>query len=107
MLPKELRAALADESFAFDAVEPVVVQHSSDKQTIKGLFRLHDGNEVESVLMQHSGERNTVRIEPVRMRLRVRVLFDRPGRLHAASDRDGDFNQARYFARHLAAQGRR
>ena len=60
VLPKELRAALVAESFAFDSVEPVVVQNSNDKQTIKGLFRLHDGNEVEAVLMQHFGERNTV-----------------------------------------------
>ena len=55
VLPKELRAALAAENFSFDAVEPVVIQNSNDQQTIKGLFRLHDGNEVEAVLMQHYG----------------------------------------------------
>jgi 23S rRNA (adenine2503-C2)-methyltransferase len=60
VLPKELRATLAAEGFTFDAVEPVIVQHSNDKQTIKGLFRLADGNEVEAVLMQHHGGRNTV-----------------------------------------------
>src|ERR1700760_1092604 len=60
VLPKELRAALEAEGFSFDSVAPVVVQKSNDKQTIKGLFRLHDGNEVESVLMQHHNERNTI-----------------------------------------------
>src|SRR5471032_1649527 len=43
VLPKELRTALAAEAFSFDAVAPVVIQNSTDQQTIKGLFRLHDG----------------------------------------------------------------
>src|SRR5579884_2294712 len=59
-LPKELRAALAAEGFTLDAVAPVVIQRSNDRQTTKGLFRLHDGLEVEAVLMEHRGERNTV-----------------------------------------------
>src|ERR1700682_352272 len=59
-LPLDLRSALSGEGFALDNVAPVVVQHSSDGQTTKGLFRLHDGNEVEAVLMEHHGERNTV-----------------------------------------------
>ena len=60
VLPVELRKALGDEGFAFASVTPVVVRKSNDRQTVKGLFRLHDGKEVEAVLMQHRGERNTV-----------------------------------------------
>src|ERR1700694_69237 len=51
-LPKELRAALTAEGFVLDSLEPVVIQRSNDKQTTKGLFRLHDGFEVEAVLME-------------------------------------------------------
>ena len=60
VLPAELRAALTGEKFAFESVEPVAMQHSTDGQTTKGLFRLHDGSEVEAVCMEHWGERTTV-----------------------------------------------
>ncbi len=59
-LPKELRAALVERGIAFSAIEPTALQHSRDAQTTKGLFRLHDGKEVEAVLMEHFGDRTTV-----------------------------------------------
>src|SRR5271166_2576174 len=55
-LPKELRAELTARGVTFSSVEPIVVQRSSDGQTTKGLFKLHDGNEVEAVLMEHFGD---------------------------------------------------
>lgn len=59
-LPKELREALVARGIAFSAVEPLVLQRSQDGQTTKGLFRLHDGKEVEAVLMEHYGDRTTL-----------------------------------------------
>jgi 23S rRNA (adenine2503-C2)-methyltransferase len=108
VLPKELRAALEAESFAFDAVEPVVVQHSNDKQTIKGLFRLHDGNEVEAVLMQHFNERNTVCISS-QSGCAYACAFCSTGQAGFTRHLTATeiFDQARYFARHLAEQGRK
>jgi 23S rRNA (adenine2503-C2)-methyltransferase len=108
VLPKELRAALAAEKFAFDAVEPVVIQNSNDQQTIKGLFRLHDGNEVEAVLMQHFGERNTVCISS-QSGCAYACAFCSTGQAGFTRHLTPTeiFDQARYFARHLAAQGRK
>ena len=80
MLLRNCAPPLAAESFSFDAVTPVVVQNSNDKQTIGGLFRLHDGNEVEAVLMQHFGERNTRCASRVSRAARTRARSARPAR---------------------------
>jgi 23S rRNA (adenine2503-C2)-methyltransferase len=102
VLPKELRATLTAEGFAFDAVEPVIVQHSNDKQTIKGLFRLADGNEVEAVLMQHHGGRNTVCISS-QSGCAYACAFCATGQAGFARHLTPAeiFDQARYFARLL------
>jgi 23S rRNA (adenine2503-C2)-methyltransferase len=107
-LPKELRAALAAEGFGFDSVEPVVVQHSQDRQTIKGLFRLRDGNEVEAVLMQHHGERNTVCISS-QSGCAYACAFCATGQAGFTRHLSPTeiFDQARYFGRLLHEQGRK
>jgi 23S rRNA (adenine2503-C2)-methyltransferase len=107
-LPKELRTALVAEGFTFDSVEPVTVQHSSDKQTIKGLFRLPDGNEVEAVLMQHHGERNTVCISS-QSGCAYACAFCATGQAGFTRHLKATeiFDQARYFARLLAKQNRK
>ena len=108
VLPKELRAALLAENFAFDAVAPVVVQNSNDKQTIKGLFRLHDGNEVEAVLMQHYNDRNTICISS-QSGCAYACAFCSTGQAGFTRHLTPTeiFDQARYFARHLAKSGRK
>lgn len=108
VLPKELRAALATEGFTFDSVEPVTVQHSADKQTIKGLFRLADGNEVEAVLMQHHGERNTVCISS-QSGCAYACAFCATGQAGFTRHLKATeiFDQARYFARLLHKQNRK
>jgi 23S rRNA (adenine2503-C2)-methyltransferase len=107
-LPKELRAALAGEKFELDAVAPVVIRHSSDRQTTKGLFRLHDGAEVEAVLMEHHGGRNTVCISS-QAGCAYACAFCATGQ--AGFNRNLSaveiFDQARYFARQLARDGRK
>jgi 23S rRNA (adenine2503-C2)-methyltransferase len=107
-LPKELRAALAAEGFALDSVEPVVVQRSRDGQTTKGLFRLHDGNEVEAVLMEHHGERNTVCISS-QAGCAYACTFCSTGQAGFTRNLTATeiFDQARYFAKQLARDGRK
>ena len=107
-LPKELRAALGAERFALDSVEPVVIQHSSDEQTTKGLFRLHDGNEVEAVLMEHHGGRTTVCISS-QAGCAFACAFCSTGQAGFTRNLDATeiFDQARYFAKQLARDGRK
>jgi 23S rRNA (adenine2503-C2)-methyltransferase len=107
-LPKELRAALAAEGFALDSVEPVVVQRSRDGQTTKGLFRLHDGNEVEAVLMEHHGERNTVCISS-QAGCAYACSFCATGQAGFTRNLSATeiFDQARYFGKQLARTGRK
>ncbi len=57
-LPKELRERLAAET-RVDPLELIYQQRSSDRQTIKWLFRLPDGLTIETVLMLYD-ERSTV-----------------------------------------------
>ena len=108
VLPQELRTTLVAERFTFDSVEPIVIQNSIDKQTIKGLFRLRDGNEVEAVLMQHHGERNTVCISS-QSGCAYACAFCSTGQAGFTRHLTPTeiFDQARYFARHLAKQGRK
>jgi 23S rRNA (adenine2503-C2)-methyltransferase len=107
-LPKDLRAALTAAGFSFDSVTPVVIQRSSDKQTSKGLFRLADGSEVEAVLMEHYGDRNTVCISS-QAGCAFACAFCSTGQAGFTRQLEPTeiFDQARYFARELAAKGKR
>ena len=57
-LPKSLREKLAS-NLTFGGLTPVTKLSSSDRHTIKTLFRLHDGNVIEAVLMRYDN-RNTL-----------------------------------------------
>jgi 23S rRNA (adenine2503-C2)-methyltransferase len=107
-LPKELRAALAGEGFTLDSVEPVVLQRSRDGQTSKGLFRLHDGYEIEAVLMEHHGGRNTVCISS-QAGCAYACTFCATGQAGFSRNLTATeiFDQARYFAKELARDGRK
>jgi 23S rRNA (adenine2503-C2)-methyltransferase len=107
-LPAELRAVLAAKGFGFESIEPVLVRHSDDGQTIKGLFRLGDGNEVEAVLMQHHGGRNTVCISS-QSGCAYACAFCATGQAGFTRHLTPTeiFDQARYFARLLKRQGRK
>jgi len=52
-LPNTLRTRLG-EHFLFEALTPVTTLKSYDGQTIKTLFRLHDGQAIEAVLMKYN-----------------------------------------------------
>jgi 23S rRNA (adenine2503-C2)-methyltransferase len=56
-LPKPLREKLATE-FDFEGVTPLRFLNSSDGQTLKTLFKLHDGSVIEAVLMQYEKRRS-------------------------------------------------
>ena len=55
-LPKALREEMA-ESFSFSAFSPVRAIESQDRQTLKTLFKLDDGNLIEAVLMYYEDRR--------------------------------------------------
>ncbi len=55
-LPAPLRQKL-EESFDFKVIEPALTLDSSDGQTRKTLFRLHDGRQIEAVLMRYEDRR--------------------------------------------------
>jgi 23S rRNA (adenine2503-C2)-methyltransferase len=107
-LPKELRAQLQGGGFTFDSIAPVLVQRSSDQQTSKGLFRLSDGAEVEAVLMEHHRDRNTVCISS-QSGCAFACAFCSTGQAGFTRNLEATeiFDQARYFARELAAKGER
>ncbi|OQY33130.1 MAG: hypothetical protein B6I38_03885 [Anaerolineaceae bacterium 4572_5.1] len=52
-LPKSLRGKMGN-LLTFDVLKPVATQESSDAQTIKTLFELHDGQRIEVVLMKYA-----------------------------------------------------
>jgi 23S rRNA (adenine2503-C2)-methyltransferase len=107
-LPKDLRAALAERGFRFDAVAPALVRRSSDRQTTKGLFRLADGSEVEAVLMEHYGDRSTVCLSS-QAGCAYACRFCATGQAGFTRDLAATeiFDQARYFARELAHRGKK
>jgi 23S rRNA (adenine2503-C2)-methyltransferase len=107
-LPKGLRVMLEERGLRFDAVEPVVIQRSSDGQTTKGLFRLHDGNEVEAVIMEHHGNRTTVCISS-QAGCAFACAFCSTGQAGFTRNLTATeiFDQARFFARELRARDKR
>lgn len=107
-LPKELRVELSARELTFSSVEPIVVQRSGDGQTTKGLFKLHDGNEVEAVLMEHFGERTTVCISS-QAGCAFACAFCSTGQAGFTRNLTSReiFDQARFFARELASRNKR
>jgi 23S rRNA (adenine2503-C2)-methyltransferase len=55
-LSNTLRTRLG-EHFLFEALAPVTTLNSSDRQTVKTLFRLQDGKQIEAVLMKYNQRR--------------------------------------------------
>ncbi|MEO6834987.1 MAG: 23S rRNA (adenine(2503)-C(2))-methyltransferase RlmN [Candidatus Tumulicola sp.] len=107
-LPKDLRTALAARGIAFSSVEATVMQRSSDQQTSKGLFRLHDGKEVEAVLMEHTGDRTTVCISS-QAGCAFACAFCSTGQAGFTRNLSAIeiFDQALFFARELGVRGKR
>ena len=107
-LPKTLRETLAARGLAFSSVEPVVVQRSNDGQTTKGLFRLHDGKEVEAVLMEHNGDRTTACISS-QAGCAFACAFCSTGQAGFTRNLNAVeiFDQALFFARELGVRGKR
>jgi 23S rRNA (adenine2503-C2)-methyltransferase len=108
VLPAELRAALSGERFAFESIEPVAMQRSSDGQTTKGLFRLRDGNEVEAVCMEHWGDRTTVCISS-QAGCAFKCSFCSTGQAGFTRNLDATeiFDQARFMARMLKKKNKK
>ncbi len=107
-LSKELRESLVARGVAFSAIEPVVLQRSQDAQTTKGLFRLHDGKEVEAVLMEHYGDRTTLCLSS-QAGCAFACAFCSTGQAGFGRNLTAGeiFDQAWFFARELKARGKR
>ncbi len=107
-LPKALREAMADRGVALSSIEPITVQRSRDARTKKGLFRLHDGREVEAVLMEHRRDRTTICISS-QAGCAFACSFCSTGQAGFARNLTAVeiFDQARYFARDLRARSKR
>lgn len=105
-LAQSTRDALVEAGMSFDSVTPVVIERSSDRQTSKGLFRLHDGKEVEAVLMEHNHDRNTVCISS-QAGCAFACAFCSTGQAGFSRNLTADeiVDQARFFARELIAKG--
>ncbi len=108
VLPLELRRSLVERGMRFTSIDPVVVQRSNDGQTSKGLFRLHDGSEVEAVLMEHRGDRTTVCISS-QAGCAFACAFCSTGQAGFTRNLQATeiFDQARFFAAELATRGKR
>jgi 23S rRNA (adenine2503-C2)-methyltransferase len=106
--PKDLRESLAAAGLELESVLPVTEQRSSDEQTTKVLFRLADGAEVEAVLMEHHRERNTVCISS-QAGCAYACAFCATGQAGFTRQLEATeiFDQARFFARRLAQDGRK
>ncbi len=107
-LPADLRRRLAADGLRLESIEPVVLQRSSDGQTTKGLFRLHDGNEVEAVLMEHWNDRTTVCISS-QAGCAYACAFCSTGQAGYTRNLTAVeiFDQARFFARELKRRGKK
>ncbi len=107
VLPRELRTALAAD-FELESIVPVTIQRSSDGQTSKGLFRLHDGSEVEAVLMEHWGDRTTICISS-QAGCAYACTFCSTGQAGFTRNLTAVeiFDQARFFARELKTRGKK
>ncbi len=108
VLPLDLRERLAAEGFELESVAPVTLQHSSDGQTTKGLFRLHDRSQVEAVLMEHWGGRTTVCISS-QAGCAYACAFCSTGQAGFTRNLSAVeiFDQARFFARELKTRDKK
>jgi 23S rRNA (adenine2503-C2)-methyltransferase len=108
VLPLATRVALAAEGFSLESVAPVTIQRSNDGQTSKGLFRLHDGSEVEAVLMEHWGNRTTVCISS-QAGCAYACAFCSTGQAGFTRNLSAVeiFDQARFFARELKTRAKK
>ena len=103
-LPGQLRSRLA-ETLRFDALTPITILESSDRQTIKTLFQLHDGQAIEAVLMRYE-KRRTLCIS-TQVGCALGCVFCATGQMgfkrHLSS---GEIvAQVMYYARQLHEQG--
>lgn len=107
-LPKIMREALAERGITLWSIELVTLQRSRDRRTTKGLFRLHDGKEVEAVLMEHRGDRTTICISS-QAGCAFACAFCSTGQAGFGRNLRAVeiFDQARYFALALHARGKR
>jgi 23S rRNA (adenine2503-C2)-methyltransferase len=77
-IPKPLREKLGNE-FDFVGIEPVRYLDSSDKQTRKTLFKLHDGHLIEAVLMRYGDPADNPQLHKATRRRRTLCISTQAG----------------------------
>jgi len=104
VLPTQFRATLF-ESFRFVSLAPVQVKQSSDGETVKTLFRLHDNRSIESVLMLYD-ERRTLCIS-TQVGCALGCVFCATGQMGFQRNlTSGEIvEQVIYYARYLQERG--
>jgi len=97
---KDLRAALG--KTAVNSLKPVSVAESADKNTVKVLFEMVDGEKIESVLIKSKDGRNTVCVSS-QAGCSLACAFCATGKLGCKRDLTAEeiVDQAIYFAREL------
>ncbi len=117
VLPRELREQLATR-YRFQPLEPVTELRSQDGQTVKTLFRLPDGRQIETVLMKYGDpasdapprrkQRRTLCIS-TQVGCAMGCTFCATGQMgfHRHLSRGEIAAQVLYFARQLAERGER
>jgi 23S rRNA (adenine2503-C2)-methyltransferase len=105
-LPKNLRTRLEAETVLGQL--HIVTEQISHDDTVKRLFRLHDGQLIESVLMAYDDERRTACIS-TQAGCAMGCVFCATGQMGFARHLTSAeiFEQALWFARDLEAQGDR
>lgn len=103
-LPGKLRERLSAE-LSFNAIRAGTVMQSSDRETIKTLFHLPDGNAIEAVLMRYD-ERRTLCISS-QAGCAMGCVFCATGQMGFRRNlTSGEIvEQVLYYARHLKHQG--
>lgn len=106
-LAKPLREALSSE-VPFSSLEPVRQLISTRGDTVKAMFKLHDGNLIETVLMRHHRDRNTVCISS-QAGCAMKCAFCATGTLGLKRNLTSEeiLDQILHFARYLKKEDKR
>jgi 23S rRNA (adenine2503-C2)-methyltransferase len=106
-LSKDLRTMLERE-VPFSSVEHVTTQTSERGDTVKSLFKLRDGKNIEAVLMRHHGDRDTVCISS-QVGCPMACTFCATGTMGLKRNLTAEemLDQVLHFARMLRKEGKR
>lgn len=106
-LPEELRLTL-EKDFPIFGLELVKLLESKNKDSVKAIFKLKDGNIIEAVLMKHKNGRNTICVSS-QAGCAMECGFCATGRLGLKRNLTSEeiIDQVLHFARSLKKKGQK